>query len=273
MTTMTLDLPSLPARRPRAGTRGALLLASALAHAALFAALRAGDARRAAPPAPTLVTINVAPLPPPTAAAPPPAARTEAPPPRPIARAPRTLARAPRAVPAPAPEAAPPPATAPPPEPIADLTGVTLTNDGAGPGWSSAVGNGAVMTGPIGAVARRRVAPAGIGDGAAGAGGPPLVPLADLRRRPEPPDLDGPLARNYPEEARRAGLTGSAIVRARILPDGALDRTRVAFASAPAFGDACLRTLAGSRWTAPLDGGGRPCATEIRYTCRFELGR
>jgi hypothetical protein len=28
----------------------------------------------------------------------------------------------------------------------------------------------------------------------------------------------------------------------------------------------------GSRWEAPLDAGGRPVATEITYTCAFEVG-
>src|SRR6478735_12236046 len=50
---------------------------------------------------------------------------------------------------------APPPPDAPPPPPPqaetpADFSGTTLTNDGPGEGWASAVGNGEAMHGPIG---------------------------------------------------------------------------------------------------------------------------
>ena len=53
------------------------------------------------------------------------------------------------------PRPAPPPPDAPPPPPPeaetpADFSGTTLTNDGPGPGWASAVGNGEAMHGPIG---------------------------------------------------------------------------------------------------------------------------
>src|SRR5437773_138094 len=77
----------------------------------------------------------------------------KAPPPPPAVEAPRSAAKAPRLalarparVNAPRP-AAPLPAAAPPPaaETPADFTGTTLTNDGPGPGWASATGNGAAM--------------------------------------------------------------------------------------------------------------------------------
>jgi TonB family protein len=183
-------------------------------------------------------------------------------------RAPRPVARAAR--PAPAPTEAPPPPRAEP-EPIADLTGVTLTNDGPGVGWSSAVGDGSASAGPIGPP--RRTAPAAATGTGTGPSGPPVVALSDLRHRPEPPDLDLALARSYPEDARRAGLTGSATVRATIHPDGTVGAIRGVTASAPTFADACRRTLSGSHWTPPVDRNGRPCATEIRYTCHFELGQ
>jgi hypothetical protein len=40
---------------------------------------------------------------------------------------------------------------------------------------------------------------------------------------------------------------------------------------AAGFGRACRDTLSGSRWTPPLDRDGRPVATIINYTCRFEV--
>jgi len=49
--------------------------------------------------------------------------------------------------------------------------------------------------------------------------------------------------------------------------------TTVIVASSPEFGRACQRTLAGSRWSPPLDARGRPVATELRYKCVFEVTR
>jgi protein TonB len=240
---------------------GAFVLASALGHAAAFGSLgRERPAAVAAPRPPALVTMEVVPRPPPPpeVGAPPPAAP---PPPRRVVA--RTVAvRSAAAPPAPVP-AAPPPAD----PPVADFTGVTLTNGGPGIGWASAVGNGQAMKEPIGPVAAAP-APAPAVEVPAG---PAVVAPADLRRAPEAPALDEALARNYPQDERRQGLTGSAIIRARILPDGSVRPLRVISASRPSFADACRRTLADSRWSQPLDREARPCATDISYTCRFEL--
>jgi hypothetical protein len=43
--------------------------------------------------------------------------------------------------------------------------------------------------------------------------------------------------------------------------------------SSPGFGEACRRTVTGSRWSPPRDRQGRKVATEIRYTCRFVVER
>ncbi len=93
--------------------------------------------------------------------------------------------------------------------------------------------------------------------------------MNDLSARPSPPSLGAALERNYPPEARRRGLSGSAKVRARIDPDGIVRHVTLLEESAPSFGGACSRTLSGSRWAAPKDKAGRSVATEIRYTCRF----
>jgi outer membrane biosynthesis protein TonB len=161
--------------------------------------------------------------------------------------------------------------TPPAAEAPVDLTGVTLT-DNAGTTWASAVGNGAPMTGP----AAFRAGRPGHAPPMAGRGSddePPLVALENLGRRPEPPVLETELERQYPADARRDGISGHALYRARVRPDGALDRLRLLDATTPVFAEACRRILAPSRWSPPLDRDGRPDATEIRYVCHFEVSR
>jgi TonB family protein len=98
---------------------------------------------------------------------------------------------------------------------------------------------------------------------------PIVVAPGDMSARPSPPRLGATLERNYPADARRRGLSGTAKVRARIDPDGVVRRVTLLEESAAGFGTACTRTLSGSRWAAPKDKAGRSVATEIRYTCRF----
>jgi hypothetical protein len=242
------------------GTRALALLfvVSVAAHVALFATLGrgAGSASAAHKRRPAQVTMEVSPPKP----APPPVEKAPPTPPKVAARR--------MAVRAPAPAEAPPPPAAPPPESPADFSGVTLTNDGAGPGWASAVGNGASMRGPIGRPGAR-VAPRA-SDGPPSEG-PPLVALGSLSRPPAPPDLVGELERHYPEAARRQGLAGQAILKARITPEGRARDLILVSQSTAGFGDACRATLRDSIWSAPLDRDGRPVATLVTYTCRFEV--
>ena len=81
------------------------------------------------------------------------------------------------------------------------------------------------------------------------------------------------LERLYPAEARRRGLHGKAVVRARVMPDGRLREIALVSESAAGagFGEACRQTLDGSRWSAPIDRDGKPVSTFINYTCRFEV--
>jgi TonB family protein len=190
---------------------------------------------------------------------------------KPAPRAARRLASvAPQQV-APAavrPAAAPPPAA----ETIADFSGTTLTNDGAGAGWASATGNGGHMAGPIGRPGARVTGRHVESSAPALRPAPPaVVAVADLSRRPEAPRLEEALERNYPVEARQNGLSGRAVVRARITPEGEVRDILVQSESNAGFGRACRDTLAGSHWTPPLDREGRPVATIINYTCRFEV--
>lgn len=262
MTALGPELDRLDAA-PRASRRDlTVLVASVALH--VFGAVGIGRVRAAGeahpPPGPTEVRLEIAPPPPPL---------SEAPPPPPAPREHRMATRAARKAPAtPAPAAA----ERPPVEKPVDLTGVTLTDPNSNAAWASAAGNGASRNGPVGAVGRstRLVESAGP---ATGKGDSDLVPLSDLRQPPQPPELQTALERQYPTDARRDGTAGQAQVRARVRPDGNLDRIRVLVASAPSFGDACRRVLAGSRWTPPLDREGVPCATEIKYVCRFEVTR
>ena len=245
------------------GSRWLIVLgvASLGVHAALFTAL--GRAREGAthvrPRAPAQVTMQIAP--PRTPAPPKPVPLTEAHHPRAAAPNLKLAAR-----PEPARVAAP---RAPEPETPADFSGVTLTNDGDGAAWASAVGNGAAMRGPVGAPGAKVTARAVATPAPAGA--PTIVRLASLSRPPTPPDLAGMLERHYPEAARRNGLAGQALLKARILPDGRARDLLVVSESAPGFGDACRATLRDSVWAPPLDREGHPVATLITYTCRFEV--
>jgi len=155
-------------------------------------------------------------------------------------------------------------------EPALDLSGVTLSND-SGTGFAMPLGDGSALHGPIGQGAPR-------GPSAAEALGhtgaprePALVSLSDLSERPKPPSLTALLRQNYPEEARLRGLRGSAQLNARIDRDGVIRAARLLSESAAGFGLACRRTVLGSQWSAPRDKNGSPVATEIVYTCRFEV--
>jgi outer membrane biosynthesis protein TonB len=205
---------------------------------------------------PTLVEMTVA------APKPPPSVAEAAP-----AKAPR-VARAVRAsnpvaaatsAPAQAPQVA---------ETAADFTGTTLTNDTPGAGWASATGNGRAMSGPIGkagalVTGRNR-------EGAAPAADD-VVGLGDLGRPPEAPNLADALERLYPETARKQGLAGTARMRLRVLPSGAVAELALMTESGAGFGEACRQSLRGSHWSPPLDRGGQAVSTYVQYTCRFEV--
>ena len=167
---------------------------------------------------------------------------------------------------------APPVPSTPPPAPAAalDLSGVTLTND-TGSAFAMPVGDGSALRRPIG-LGRPAAEPAGsVPVSAPSSIGPALVAAGDLSVHPVPPALAGLLRANYPEAARQRGLRGSASVRARIDPDGVVRTGRVVAETSVGFGVACRRTVVGSRWSAPRDKNGSAVATEIVYTCHFEV--
>jgi protein TonB len=170
-----------------------------------------------------------------------------------------------------APKNMPPPAAEPaPPLPTATPDGVTLAADGNGAAFAMPLGGG----GALEPTRERAPAPLNVPAPAAPAPSPAkvepaLVAVGDLSSRPSPPSLGAALERNYPADARRRGLSGTAKVRARIDPDGVVRRVSLLDETAAGFGGACSRALQGSRWAPPKDKAGRAVATEIRYTCRF----
>ncbi|MBN2193875.1 MAG: TonB family protein [Polyangiaceae bacterium] len=239
-------------------------------HGAALVTLTLAPLATGQPLPPSTVEFEVPP-PPPATPAPPPPPRPE-PEPEPVA--PATAPAAPEPA-----EVDPPQATEPE---LVDLSGVTLTDDGSGDGWTSVVGNGSSRTAPIRHPRRQASAPPRSAPGVEPASlhrvvppppPPPVVPVADLARRPSPPSLDGVLQANYPPEARRRGEGGRAVVVARIEADGVVRSARILSATAPEFGAACQRTVVGSCWDPPRNRGGKKVATEVSYTCRFEVAR
>ena len=240
----------------------AVVVTSLALHAGAFGGLgHRGDGRggpRPRPPA--LVEMSVQ------------RAKAAPPPPQVAGPAPRVALARPRRVRATTP---PPARSAPPPfaESPADFTGVTMTNDGPGVGWSSATGNGEAMRGPVGRPGARVTHRVVDGDGSdiVRHPGAPVVAAADLSRPPVAPDLVPALARAYPAEARAKGLTGRAVVHARISPDGHVGELQLVSESAPGFGAACLGALRASIWSPPVDRQSRAVSTFVNYTCRFEV--
>lgn len=245
----------------------AVVVASVGLHAVAFGGLGRGRSdgfgrdrvKKARPP--SLVEISVAPAKETPPAPPQPA--------RPALKAPPRVAMA-RPARIEAAKTAPPPPAA---ETLADFTGVTMTNDGPGGGWSSATGNGEAMRGPVGRpsvrVTRRNVD--GSGADIVRHPGPPVVAASDLSHPPVAPDLTAALARAYPPEARATGMAGKAVIHARIQPDGHIADMKLLSESAPGFGAACQSTLRGSTWSPPVDRQARAVATYVNYTCRFEV--
>lgn len=245
-----------------------VIAASIAAHAAFIAVLPHTDAKPPKPPrVSTVVQFETA-----TPPAPPPPKLETPPPPEEVATRPpnapqaRRIARAQPVAPRQVATTEPPSG----PEAPVDFSGVTLSNEGAS--WSSPTGNGAPMTGPI-VAAEPSTRPGPVRRGPSGTSTELVVAVGDLSRPPKAPNLDGALATNYPAEARRAGLTGKAVVRARILADGTVATIRAISESAPGFGAACKRTLTGSRWQPPLDARSQPVITDISYTCTFAVAR
>jgi protein TonB len=200
----------------------------------------------------------------------PPEPEKEPPPPEPV--------RAPKHAAAPAPTP-PPAADTPPPaqaaEEVADFTGVTLTADGSGSSWSTAVGSGGALKGPIGKIGARPPVQQAAAGAKVAAPGPRVVALDSLARKPEAPKgLNDLLERNYPRRARLQGVEGKVVVNLRILPSGRIGDIRVLqeFPAGFEFASACRETLRQAPpFVAPLDRSGAAVAADVKFTCTFEV--
>ncbi len=200
---------------------------------------------------------------------PPPAPEPEKPKaPEPEPEKPRAAPKA--ALPPPTPTPTPDPPKAAAAEAPVDFGGFTETAGASS--WSTAVGNGQALHGPVGRIATVT------GRDRAGSGGPivaaVVVPEGSLSRKPIPPgDMNDLLEKNYPPRARAQGVSGSAHLRVRIQADGQTGNIHVIKETGDyGFGAACTKILRMRRWQPPLDREGKPVASDIRYDCDFEVG-
>jgi periplasmic protein TonB len=201
-------------------------------------------------------------------------AKVEPPPPEPLKEPEPEVKQVRRAAaPAPAPEP-PKEKAAAPPEEVADFTGVTLTADGEGPGWTTVVGTGAPLAGPVGKIGTGP-RPAVQQAAKTGPVGPRFVPVGSLARKPKPPaGLDELLKSMFPKRARLQAIEGKAKVMLRLLPTGRVTNMRVLDESPPGygFGDACVQLLKMAGAFSPaFDADGNAVATEIPFNCGFEF--
>lgn len=252
--------------------------ASLLLHGLAFAAIGIVPRVRFEPPERNEVDIEVEPPAPPPVEEPPPPA-----PPPPTPEPERAVARElpQREAPDEPPPETPPPPPAPVEEEPINFDGVTLSSDDADSAFTMNAGNGQHMEGPLRARPGTQHVdgdPNGVPGGtgtAPAAPGPRVVPVADLSRRPAPPDTSrviSAMTRLYPRDAREDGIEGHALVRMQIAPDGRLSRFRVVSGAEHGFGEACRRALAeAGNWSPPLDRNGQAVATEVSFDCDFQI--
>ena len=228
---------------------GWIVAVSLASHAVVIAWLPSAQRPPSAPTPPPVFMEMLAPPDPPPAPKPEPEPVTEPAlaPAAPVTAAPRAASPRTTAAPAANPEPAGP----------VDFTSTVFSNDGAG---IAIGGGGGAGAGPAPVSTARPAAPAAR-----------VVDAKSLSRKPRAPGLDAELERQYPPEARRSGISGTAVLRVRILPDGRIGPVRVVSSTWNGFGPACERTVRAARWEPPIDHDGSAVTTEITYTCRFEV--
>jgi protein TonB len=200
--------------------------------------------------------------------------KPEPPPPPPPPEPERERAKAPAPKAEPEPVEAPPENAKPAADEVTDFTGETLTaGDGSG-SWSTVVGSGGQLKGPVG-----KIKPGTTGDVQQSAkvapSGPRVVALASLARKPAPPSgLDELLQRGFPSRARMQGVGGIVVTRLRILPSGRVGKIEVVKESPPGFdfGTACRDMLEHAPGgVPPLYQRATPVASDVTFTCRYEV--
>ncbi len=200
-------------------------------------------------------------------------------PPEPEPPEPKTPAPKQRAAqkPAAAPDEPPPPTeletqeAADEPEPV-DFPGFTLTAEGGGSSWTTAVGSGAPIRAPVVVPKPRKTKTALTGTGWSGGSGSNKRQKKLATPPQQPLDMDATLLKFYPKQAKMQGIEGLAVMKVVIARNGQASDIRLVRESYEGFGDACRKTLKSSRWKPQLDDSGSPVPVEITYTCRFEVG-
>ncbi|QQR89232.1 MAG: energy transducer TonB [Myxococcales bacterium] len=149
---------------------------------------------------------------------------------------------------------------------IIDLESVVLSNaESSDPKAIPSVGSGKPKT--------RTGSGEGSGSGQTFGSPDGIVSVSNLARKPAPPsDIQNTLERNYPKQAQRLGIEGTARLKLRINPDGRPSNFKVlSQTGSHGFAEACSKTLSEGRWQPPLDKNGKAVATEISFTCVFEI--
>ncbi|MGB5809467.1 MAG: TonB family protein [Polyangiales bacterium] len=154
---------------------------------------------------------------------------------------------------------------------------VVLTNESeSDSSWSTEQASGKSVEGPIGSpdAAVTGESKSGIVGGVVGGTGEgAVVDVGDLSKAPIPPSLKRKLERLYPKKARAEGVEGEAVVRLQISPDGVPSKIRVISETPPGYelGAACVQTLRGEKWGAPVSKDGARVRTRVTYRCGFEI--
>jgi periplasmic protein TonB len=165
----------------------------------------------------------------------------------------------------PPPQSTPPPTETPPPEtPTAPTTtpgpvhlGISLSSTSVGGGFAAPVGNS--LAGKPGT---RAAAPAADDIG-------PVTHAAALTVQPEPLDTEIPKS-EYPQAALDAGFEGSVLLKLLVDASGHVRRAVVLKDPGYGLGAAAVKSVRRFRFK-PGEVDGKPTATEIPFTCTYEL--
>jgi protein TonB len=226
-----------------------------------------------------VVEFVVAPPPPPKKVVepPPPPPDQPPPPPKPVAAQPKPVAKvAPKvpvaAAPPPSDQPPPPPAPGPPSDEPPPEEYTYKMPEGVG-GGSMGVQAGAGPTGSArGVKGGTGPKPATGGGTDPDATGPRVASIASIKDQPRPlgePDRFDP--KEYPDEAKRAGIEGDVLVRILVDDEGKPARVRVLRGLGHGLDEKALELARRIRFKPAIDTTDKPVATEITWTFHFKL--